>query len=83
PVITDISPDYGPPGTEVTVRGQRLVTGGNLLQTRVELNGVVQPDISGDANTLSFIVREGATSGKVKVVVDGKSELSDEHFDVV
>ncbi len=83
PVITNIRPDYGPPGTEVKVRGKRLVKGGDLLQTRVELNGSIQPDVSGDANELTFTVQEGATSGKVKVVVDGKSDLSDEYFDVV
>lgn len=83
PKITSFSPDYGPSGTEVTVKGKNLVKSGDLSQTRIELNGVIQPNVSGNATELKFSVQEGALPGKIKVVASGKSGTSTEYFDVV
>lgn len=67
PLITHISPPWGPVGTPVTVLGSNFGAGGTLT-----FNGTAAKSISHwTANEIAAIVPDGATTGPVLVTVSG------------
>lgn len=83
PRITSFTPEYGPVGTEVTVYGKRMVKNNDLTQTKVHLNGTLQPIVSGTANEIKFVVAEGTSTGKITITIGDNSTTSTSIFDVV
>lgn len=76
PTITLIEPLEGPVGTEVTITGSEFANGSIL----VEFNGVAAQVTSSSDSSLTVIVPEEATSGKVTVTINGQSVESEENF---
>ncbi len=78
PTLTGFTPTSGPVGQVVTVTGTNF-TGA----TQAVLNGVAGPITVQDANTATFTVPTGATSGLVGVIGTGGLMLSATPFTVV
>jgi hypothetical protein len=69
PIITSINPTSGKPGDNVTINGQNF--GATVAANAVTFNDVVAFVTSASPTTLVVIVPVGATTGPVKVVVNG------------
>ena len=82
PRVTGFAPTYGPPGTEVTVTGERLATD-DPADTTVRIAAVDQPDRSASFDRVAFRVHEGSRTGRITVTTRVGSDTSDEEFDVV
>ena len=63
PVVEDVSPSSGPPGTQVTLRGRGLAN-----VTGVLFNGAVASFVVVDGTELHATVPQGATSGPLHVL---------------
>lgn len=91
PTISSINPEYGPPGTTVTISGNNFGnTRGTTKKGRsvqassyVSFNGVQATKYLQWTNTeIKASVPQGATSGPVTVVVNGASSNADRTFTV-
>ncbi|MEM9340421.1 MAG: IPT/TIG domain-containing protein, partial [Bacteroidota bacterium] len=76
PSITSFTPALGPVGTEVTIRGTNF----SETSTMVEFNGTLSTPTSVTASELLVMVPSGATTGKIKVSVDGAFGVSADDF---
>jgi len=73
PSIDKITPEHAPVGTAITIVGSNL--GDSRGSNHVDFNGVQPADLdysSWSKTTIIVAVPKGATSGNVKVVVNGK-----------
>lgn len=69
PVIESFTPDEGKAGTIVTITGQHFSR--DISQNIATFNGKIATINSATANELVVVVPEGASTGKVKVGVNG------------
>ncbi len=82
PSITGFSPTYGPPGTEVSVTGTRLVRG-NPAATQVQLGSVPQADRDATAVLVKFRVQPGSLTGPIRIRTSSGTAVSNGVFEVV
>jgi len=76
PFIDFFTPTSGSAGTSVTIKGE-----GFLGTSFVEFNGLDAPDFTVvDDNTITVIVPQGDTKGKIKVTAGYQSDESDDDF---
>ncbi len=69
PKITSVSPTSGPEGTLVTITGTNLLDGGG--NASVTFNGLPATIVSDTAGSISVLAPAGATSGTLRVEVNG------------
>ncbi len=71
PTITNVSVATGTPGTPVTITGTNLLDGGG--KASVTFNGVPATNSGGSSTSIQVSVPRGATSGQLRVTVNGVS----------
>lgn len=80
PVIESFSPEVGEVGAEVTITGEKFST--VLDENLVWFNGVAATVTAATETTITVTVPTGATSGPIRVEVNGQSDVSEEDFTV-
>jgi len=83
PRIASFAPTYGPPGTEVTIHGKRLVSGGQPNATTVLLGTVPQPDRNATGTEARFRIAPGSVTGLIHIITPNGTAISQEVFEVV
>lgn len=83
PRITSFTPEYGLVNTEVIVSGKRMVKNNDLSQTTISINGITQSIENGNVNELKFTVKEGTSTGKLRLSNGDKVTNSIDEFEVV
>lgn len=81
PAISSFSPTSALAGTEITITGTNFST--DVSKNIVEFNGTVASVNSASLTELKVIVPAGATSGKIKVTVEGTIGSSTDDFSVL
>ncbi|MEO9805785.1 MAG: IPT/TIG domain-containing protein [Reichenbachiella sp.] len=81
PAISSFSPTSGLVGTEITIAGTNFST--DVSKNVVEFNGTAATVNSASLTELKVIVPAGATSGKIKVTVEGTIGSSADDFSVL
>lgn len=81
PAVTSFSPTSGLIGTTVTINGSNF---NNVLSNNtVTFNGVAATVTTATANVLTVIVPSGATTGAIRVSVEGSTAISSSVFTVL
>ncbi|MCL6267724.1 IPT/TIG domain-containing protein [Flagellimonas myxillae] len=80
PTINNFNPAQGILGTVVTINGSKFST--TPSDNIVTFNGVTATVNSATANELQVTVPNGATTGEIRVSVDGQTAVSTEDFTV-
>ncbi|WP_299604108.1 IPT/TIG domain-containing protein [uncultured Aquimarina sp.] len=78
PAILGFSPESGEPGDEITIVGTDL-----LNATEVSFNGITSTISDNKLRSLTTIVPEGGTTGKLSITTEGGIAISVESFEVV
>lgn len=78
PTITEFSPQSGPSGTSVTILGTKFSP--TATDNIVSFNGVQAIVDAAGLTSLTVIVPDNASTGKITVQVDGKSVTTSEDF---
>lgn len=78
PVITSFTPTSGVAGAQITLNGINF--GGSASENTVKFNGTSATIVNSTATSLTVVVPEGATSGKISVTVGGKTATSATDF---
>ncbi len=80
PDISSFTPDHGPAGTVVTIRG-----GGFTAVTQVKFNGIDALKFDAiDDDTMTAVVPVGATTGRITMsTASGNAATSDQDFTVI
>ncbi|WP_420322699.1 IPT/TIG domain-containing protein [Flagellimonas sp.] len=78
--ITSFSPTEGEVGTQVTITGENFST--TASENMVHFNGVAATVSNATATSLTVTVPEGATTGAIRVTVNGQQATSSDSFNV-
>lgn len=82
PRINSFEPTFGQPGTDVTVYGERLVSGGEPNATTVHLGNIPQPHQATETEA-RFRVVHGSITGPIQVTTPDGTATSQGVFEVV
>jgi hypothetical protein len=80
PTITSFTPEYGLPGSPLTITGTNFSTA--TSKNKVEINGMEAEVSTATATELVVIVPE-ATTGKISVAISGEEAVSASDFEVL
>jgi hypothetical protein len=80
PTITSFTPEYGVPGSILTVTGTNFST--TASKNKVEINGI-GAEVSGATATELVVIVPEATTGKVSVEISGEEAVSASDFEVL
>ncbi|WP_190808865.1 IPT/TIG domain-containing protein [Flagellimonas sp. S3867] len=78
--ITSFSPTEGEVGTEVTITGENFSA--TASENMVHFNGVAATVSNATATSLTVTVPEGATTGAIRITVNGQQATSGQNFTV-
>src|SRR5262249_50438716 len=70
PSIIDVTPQEGPPGTQVTIHGEHFDS--RIQNIDVHFNGLAARVISASTDSITAIVPFGATTGPITVTIFGQ-----------
>jgi len=81
PVITGVVPTAGAPGTVINILGQNF--GSTPAANTVYVNNSQATVSAANSTSISVTVPSGATSGPVRVIVNGATAVSPSNFSVI